>query len=158
MKMYSLVRNQTVPADLETVFRFFEKPENLSKITPPALRFRLLTASPILMDKGTVIDYTIRIFGSEVFWKTLITLYEPPLRFVDEQIAGPYRLWRHTHTFRETKDGTEINDDVSYALPLGFIGDLVHRFSVRHRLSHIFDFRAGAIERLFSRKAGDSGE
>jgi ligand-binding SRPBCC domain-containing protein len=145
MKMYTLHRRQRILHPRSHVFGFFEAPENLARITPPSLGFRILTPLPITMKVGTVIDYTIRWLGVPVRWRTLITTYDPPFRFVDEQINGPYALWHHSHRFEETADGTEMTDEVRYCLPFGFLGDLGHTLIVRRQLEHIFDYRATVI-------------
>ncbi|MCG3176644.1 MAG: hypothetical protein MOGMAGMI_01602 [Candidatus Omnitrophica bacterium] len=150
MKLHQLERAQTVPASLERVFAFFKRPENLERLTPSGLGFRILTPRPIVMREGALIDYTIRLSGLPVRWTTLITRYEPPLRFVDEQLRGPYAYWHHTHEFREVAGGTEVSDRVVYALPLGALGGLLHRLYVRQELERIFGYRAEAIRSAFA--------
>ena len=138
---------QVVAADLESeVFPFFSRPENLEKLTPPMLRFRILTPSPIKMQKGAVIDYRIRVRGVPIRWRTLISAYEAPYRFVDEQIRGPYRLWRHEHTFTQTAEGTVCVDKVNYR-PLG--GAIMNRLFVERDLRRIFEFRQKILDELF---------
>lgn len=152
MRTYKLQREQWVAKELERVFPFFARPENLALITPPGLGFRLLTPRPVDMQAGRVIDYTIRVSGWPVRWRTLITRYDPPWCFVDEQIAGPYSFWHHTHTFREQDGGTLIRDEVRYALPLvmaGPVRGLVHALYIRPKLERIFDFRGQVFNRLF---------
>jgi ligand-binding SRPBCC domain-containing protein len=136
------------PASAVEVFAFFESAENLAHITPPSLGFRILTPAPITMKVGTVIDYTIRWLGIPVRWRTLITTYQPPDLFVDEQIRGPYSLWHHTHRFEDVPEGTLMNDEVHYCLPFGPIGDLTHGLVVKRRLGYIFDYRAMVIGKL----------
>ena len=85
----------------DDVFNFFSMPENLVKITPKSLSFTILTPKPIDMEKGTLIDYTISLMGFPVHWRTLISDYNPPHSFIDQQIKGPYAFWHHTHTFTE---------------------------------------------------------
>ena len=149
MRTYILQREQWVDRPLDRVFPFFERPENLALITPPGLDFRLLTPRPVKMEQGRVIDYTIRIFAMPVRWRTLITTYEPPFRFVDEQILGPYSFWHHTHTFTEIPGGTLIGDDVRYLLPLGWLGDLMNALAVRRRLEGIFTHRRRVVAERF---------
>ena len=148
MTIHTLERKQQLPMKPREVFPFFESPGNLARITPPWLNFRILTPGPIEMKVGTVIDYTIRWMGIRVRWKTLITSHEPPWKFVDEQIKGPYSLWHHTHQFLEIPSGTEMTDRVRYVLPGGLIGDVAHALVVRRQLNGIFDYRAEAISKL----------
>lgn len=150
MKVHTLFRRQLVPTPLEEVFAFFSRPENLERITPPDLGFQILTPSPIAMREGAVIDYAIRIGPFPTRWTTLITTYEPPHRFVDLQLRGPYAYWHHTHSFEETPDGTLLTDEVRYALPFGPLGEIARELAVERQLEYIFRERSRVIESLFS--------
>lgn len=154
MSPYTLERSQHLPYPRAEVFPFFASPENLAAITPRWLGFTILTPAPIEMKVGTVIDYAIHWLGIPVRWKTLITTYEPGRRFVDEQIAGPYALWHHTHTFEDAGGGTTMTDRVVYALPFGPLGDLAHSLMVRRQLEEIFDYRAAVLARLLEERLG----
>jgi ligand-binding SRPBCC domain-containing protein len=157
VRIYLLEREQLVGKPPERVFPFFARPENLALITPPSLDFRLLTPSPVGMERGRTVDYTIRILGMPVRWRTLISEYDPPRQFVDEQLSGPYCFWHHTHSFEAQGDGTLIRDRVRYALPLFLIGlgrDLVHRLYVRRELEAIFDYRRDVFASLFGGEDG----
>lgn len=147
MKVHVLRRTQTVARPLHTVFAFFARPENLERITPGDLGFTILTPGPIEMRSGALIDYTIRLFGVPMRWTTLITTYRPPHSFIDEQLRGPYAFWHHRHLFRESGQGTEITDEVHYALRGGVLAPVIHRLFVRRQLEKIFDHRARIIER-----------
>jgi ligand-binding SRPBCC domain-containing protein len=146
--MWRLECEMTAPVAIERAFGLFEDPYNLAKVTPPWLRFQIVSPERIVMRRGANIDYTIRWLGLPFGWRTLITEYDPPKVFVDEQLRGPYRLWRHRHDFRETAAGTIISDRVDYRLPFGFIGDLAHALVVRRQLIGIFRFRQRAIADL----------
>ncbi|MEZ4386764.1 MAG: SRPBCC family protein [Candidatus Krumholzibacteriia bacterium] len=152
MKVHVLERVQRVPAPLDEVFGFFARPENLAEITPPNLGFQILTPSPIAMKEGAVIDYVVSLGGLPLRWRTLITCHEPPHKFVDEQLSGPYSFWHHTHTFRALPDGgTELGDVVRYALPFGPLGDLAHALVVGRQVAGIFSHRRRVIADRFGR-------
>ena len=156
MKKYILRRKQVIPRSLEEVFVFFSHPENLTRITPADMGFSILTPLPIAMKSGALIDYTIRVLGVSLRWTTLITTYDPPRCFVDEQIRGPYSFWHHRHYFNATDAGTEVLDEVHYALPGGVLAPLAHALFVRRALKRIFDHRAQIIAQEFStRGAGE---
>jgi ligand-binding SRPBCC domain-containing protein len=129
------------------LFPFFADALNLERITPRFLRFRVVTPSPIEMRVGTLIDYRLRVRGIPLRWRTEITAWEPPLRFVDEQIRGPYRTWIHEHRFEVIEGGTRMIDTVRYAAPGG---RLVERLLVDRDVAEIFDFRCRALEEIFS--------
>lgn len=149
MAVHELVVEQELPLPVERVFGFFADAGNLEAITPPWLNFHIVTPRPIEMKPGTLIDYRLKIRGVPARWRTLISDYDPPRRFIDQQIKGPYRLWHHEHTFEPTgAGGTLIRDRVRYELPrLPGVG-LVHRWLVRPDLERIFAYRKQAIARL----------
>jgi ligand-binding SRPBCC domain-containing protein len=129
----------------EEVFPFFADAANLGRITPPWLHFRMVTELPIEMRVGALISYRIRMRGIPLRWTTKITAWEPPWRFVDEQLSGPFRLWVHEHTFEETSNGTLVRDHVEYRVPGG---SLVNRFFVRPDMERIFNFREQQLRLL----------
>jgi ligand-binding SRPBCC domain-containing protein len=134
------------------VFPFFADAANLERITPPELSFRIVTALPIPMGRGTLIDYKLRLFGIPFRWKTRIQEWDPPRRFVDEQIRGPYRMWVHTHEFRPHPQGTLMIDRVRYALPLYPVGEWAAPV-IGYLISWIFRYRARIIVGLMEEKA-----
>ncbi len=129
-----------IPVPVQEAFTFFENPYNLAKITPPWLRFRVLTEG-LVMREGVEIDYTIRWLGLPLKWKTIISEYKPPFFFVDEQAKGPYTPWRHRHEFHPAEGGTLVTDAIDYVLPLGPAGRLAHSLVVRRQLEHILEYR-----------------
>ena len=139
--------------DISTVLDFFSKPENLSVITPRAMKFKILTPSPIDMKVGTLIDYTINIIFMPIRWRTLITKYDPPNIFVDQQLSGPYSMWHHTHTFEQLGDNeTLIKDEVIYSIPFAFIGRITHYLYIKGELEKIFTYRKNKIEEIIDAK------
>jgi ligand-binding SRPBCC domain-containing protein len=148
---HTLRREQRLPSPPAAVFEFFGDPSNLEAITPPLLRFRMLTPDPIVMAAGTLLRYRLRVHGVPVSWLTMITDWEPPHRFVDVQLEGPYALWHHTHTFQDDgSGGTLMRDEVRYALPLGGLGEIANRLLVRRDIEQIFDYRAARVPALLS--------
>lgn len=148
MSYHVLTASQRIERPLAEVFDFFSRAENLGAITPPELQFRIDTPLPIAMRPGTLIDYTIRLHGIPMRWRTLISVWEPPHRFVDEQLKGPYAEWIHTHTFRADGPGaTVMEDEVRYRLPFGVLGKLALPL-VRRQVEGIFAFRRREVERL----------
>ncbi len=149
MKIYQLQKEQFVGRPLAEVFSFFERPENLAAITPPSMGFRIVTPPPILMKEGAVFEYSIRVMGIQMRWKSLISEYKPPFRFIDEQVKGPYTSWQHTHTFTEVHGGTLIGDEVRYAMPFGIIGRVAQRLVVSRQLEDIFSHRSQVMCTMF---------
>jgi ligand-binding SRPBCC domain-containing protein len=148
MTVHVLEREQLVAAPLADVFAFFAQARNLERITPPWLRFVVLTPGPIEMAPGALIDYRLQVRGVPLRWTSRIEEWAPGRGFVDRQLRGPYRLWLHRHEFAELDGGTIVRDRVRYELPLGPIGDAVHAAIVRHDLARVFDFRRDAVRRL----------
>lgn len=148
MARYTLQRESLIDQPRSAVFDFFSKAENLERITPPWLRFRILTPPPIEMRRGATIPYQLRVRGIPVKWLTEIERWDPPCEFVDVQVKGPYKLWRHTHRFFEVEGGTRIVDVVEYDLPFGPLGRLAHWLRIAHDLSDIFDYREQRVRAL----------
>lgn len=136
-----------VPESRSRVFEFFSNAHQLEKITPPTIRFSVLTPKPIKMKVGTLIDYRLKIHGLPLRWQSRITAWEPETRFVDEQVKGPYKRWHHEHIFEDHEGGTRIIDIVNYDVPFSF---LVHPLFVRPDLEKIFKYRCTKIMELMT--------
>src|SRR4051812_36957498 len=151
MRTHILQREQLLrglaPAD---VFPFFADARNLEAITPPLLGVRVVTPHRIEMRVGTLIQYRLRLHGVPISWLTSIQAWDPPVRFVDVQVRGPYGLWHHTHTFEEVPGGTLMRDTVRYAIGFGPLGELARRALVERDLRTIFDARAAAVPALLN--------
>src|SRR5579872_3792655 len=121
MRIHEYRSDVWLPLPPGELFGFFAHAPNLDTITPAWLHFRIVTPQPILMGAGTLIDYKLRVRGIPLRWRTLIKEWQPPYRFVDQQLRGPYRRWIHEHIFEICCGGTRVRDIVSYAVPLDFL-------------------------------------
>lgn len=139
-----------LPVPPEELFPFFSDAANLEAITPPWLNFRIVSPQPILMKAGALIDYRLRVRGIPMRWRTLIREWEPPYRFVDEQLRGPYRQWIHEHTFEPKDGGTLARDRVQYAVPFDA---LVHRLLVKPDIETIFEYRERVLRERFGKRS-----
>jgi ligand-binding SRPBCC domain-containing protein len=144
-----LERTTLVRAPLASVFDFFSDPRNLARLTPPAMRFRIVEAPDRKLRAGDRMRYTIRLLGIPVGWTTLITSWDEGRSFSDVQERGPYRSWTHTHAFAAVGDGVRMRDRIEYELPFGVLGRIAHAFWVGPQLRRIFDYRERAIREVF---------
>ena len=143
----TIVSELWIPRHRDDVFPFFADAINLEAITPPLIHFAILTPSPIEMRAGLRIDYRLRLLGLPLSWQSEITLWDPPRKFVDEQVRGPYRVWIHEHTFEERDGGTLVRDHVRYSVPGGILIEVPF---VRPRLREIFTYRSKRLGEIFA--------
>ena len=146
MPDFRITSSVTLGHPLEQVFEFFSKAENLGLLTPPWLRFTVVSPLPIEMKAGALIEYRIRLYGIPMKWTSEITEWDPPHMFEDTQIRGPYRKWVHRHTFEERDEGTVVTDEVRYRVPGGAV---INRLFVGSRVRKIFDYRKAKLKELF---------
>lgn len=145
MAEHILKRELTLELPREQVFAFFADAKNLELITPSHLNFKITSPYPIELREGALIDYQLSLHGIPMNWRTEITEWDPPHRFVDTQLKGPYSQWIHTHSFTALDANTTlIEDEVHYRLPLAPLGDLFH-FVVEGELKKIFDYREKVV-------------
>ncbi len=150
MGIHKLEATQSLPIDIQAAWEFFSNPANLNAITPPRLGFQMTSKAPTQMYPGLFLTYRVRpLFNVPLDWVTEITQVEAPLRFIDEQRSGPYRIWHHEHHFREVPGGVEMRDVVYYSIGFGPIGDLIARTVVRKRVHEIFRYRKRVLEQRF---------
>ena len=129
------------------MFAFFADPANLARLTPPSVRVRLLTASPV-MAAGAVLDYRLRWLGLPIRWRAFVREYDPPYRFLDVQLQGPYARWEHRHRFLAEDGGTIVEDRVVYRLPLGGVGRALHAVLVGRQLRAAWAYRTRRLAEL----------
>lgn len=141
---------QYIERPLDKVFQFFSDPHNLEKITPPLLKFKIDNLSPGPVKEGTEINYTLKIHGIPVKWKTEILNWNENQSFVDTQRKGPYKTWHHTHRFVPVRNGTMMTDEVYYKVPLGFLGNQLLEPYIRKDIEKIFAFRREAFKDLLA--------
>lgn len=151
MSTYIFNAEQFLPVDMATAWDFFSSPQNLATITPPSLSFKIISN----LDEGEIypgqlIRYIVKpLFGIPLQWTTEITSVNKPFLFVDTQVKGPYKLWEHTHRFREHGKGILMEDEVRYQLPFGILGKAAHSLVVRKKLQEIFSFRKTVLSQIF---------
>jgi ligand-binding SRPBCC domain-containing protein len=144
---YRLIAQQFTSQPREQIFEFFSDAWQLEAITPPWLHFEVLTPAPIVISQGTLIDYRLRLRGIPLRWQSIISVWEPPHRFVDEQMRGPYRRWHHEHIFEEQAAGTLCRDIVDYEVPGGA---LINWLLVERDIRKIFAFRQEKLRELLA--------
>ena len=155
--IHVLERTQRVELPIERIFEFYGDARNLETLTPPWMGFHVITPEPIEMRPGAIIDYRVNVHGLPLRWRTRIEAWEPPTRFVDVQLRGPYSRWEHTHTFQpDGADAVLIGDRVRYVLPLGPLGEIAHVALVKRDLKRIFDYRELAVSRALGPLANGS--
>lgn len=151
MKEELFISVQDFPASRAEVFPFFADPANLEALTPPWLKFEVLTPRPLPQGEGALFDYRIRVRGLPIRWRTLIEAFVPGQVFVDRQIAGPYALWHHTHRFEDLPDGgTRMIDRVRYRVGWGLLGRLATALLIRRDIERIFAYRRQVLAEKFS--------
>jgi len=146
VRVFTHASEQWLPRPLDEVFPFFADARNLEELTPAWLSFTVLTPEPIPMAVGTTIDYRLAWRGIPLRWRSEIAAWEPPHRFVDRQLRGPYRLWHHEHRFEERNGGTDVIDVVEYAV---WGGAIAVNLGVRRDIQRIFDFRRARLVEIF---------
>jgi ligand-binding SRPBCC domain-containing protein len=149
VRVHTFTAEQWLPRRVGQVFDFFSDAGNLGVLTPPWLHFRILTPRPIPMRPGTLIDYRLRVRGVPIFWRSEITEWDPPFRFADRQVRGPYRRWVHTHSFEGRDGGTLMSDKVEFAVPGWFLEPLLTRWLVLPDVERIFAYRREKMRELF---------
>jgi len=110
----------------------------------------LLDDEPPRIEHGTLIDYRLRLHGVPLRWRTEIAAWEPPARFVDRQVSGPYETWEHEHRFRDAGGGVVMSDRVDYRIRGGRPADWIGDHAVARRdLRRIFEYRQEALRARF---------
>jgi len=112
--------------------------------------FHVKNQIPEKIYEGLMIEYTVTpLMGIPMNWITEITHVKDHEYFVDEQRKGPYKIWHHEHHFKVVEGGVEMEDILSYVLPLGILGKIAHALFVKSKVREIFDFRNKKVEEIF---------
>ena len=150
MADYVLERRVWLPRPRPEVFEFFADPRNLDRLHPAWARPRWLTPPPARLATGVVLDF--RAAGLPGRWRVIVREFDAPFRFVDAQVWGPFARWEHRHRFTEGAEdegGTWVEDRVTYRLPLGPLGRLIHAVGAGHQVRRLFDYRDRRLRELF---------
>ncbi len=151
-KVYRLYREQTLPISKAEAWDFFSTPRNLEELTPTEIGFKILTCSHEKMVEGQIISYKVKVFPLIwIHWVTEITYVQEGEYFIDDQRSGPYAMWHHRHTFKEVDEGVLMEDEVHYAMPFGFLGQIMHKLFIGKKLQRIFDYRIEMLEEKFGK-------
>ncbi|HWG45757.1 MAG TPA: SRPBCC family protein [Gemmataceae bacterium] len=144
---------ETLAAPLSRVFDFFSRPANLVKISPPELHFQLLSG-PEQLHLSARVTLQGRRWGLSQRFVNEVTIWEPELRFVDEQREGPFKKWIHTHQFEVLADGgTRVMDRIDYETPGGMLGFVITAKAVERDLKWIFEYRREKLMELLNGQA-----
>ena len=152
MKIYRVNRTQLLNISIDEAWHYFSSPENLKEITPEHMRFEIkFMTGGDQMYAGQLINYRVNVLPYyRVKWTTEITHVEAPFRLIDEQRFGPYAMWHHEHRFTTVENGTLMEDEISYAVPFGFLGTIANYLFVRKEVESIFDYRYEVLEKKFN--------
>ncbi len=151
MKIYRYHEEQRLPVKIEEAWKFFSDPVNLTKITPPDMKFRITNNPEKDIYSGMIITYKLRpLLNIPANWVTEIVSVDKPYSFIDMQRFGPYKFWHHRHHFKVINGGVLMTDEVNYLLPFGILGRVFHSLLVKKRIQKIFNYRRTALKKIFS--------
>ena len=144
-----LTKYQWIDKKPSEVFGFFSNENNLEKITPEHLKFKVESKNTEKIEAGTLIDYSLILHGIPLKWRTRINAFEDQKMFIDEQLKGPYSKWIHTHRFIPVGNGTLVVDEIIYKIPMGLLGNLFAGSFIKNDLRKIFNHRKKVIGQYF---------
>lgn len=148
-KRYTLHDSQKLPVSAEKLMIFFSVPENLARITPESMEFKVVSSTTRPIEEGTVLEYRVKKFGSYRKWKSYIREWKPGDYFVDVQQEGPFKHWEHKHILKPIEGGTEVIDELQYEVPFGIFGKIGHSLLLRNDIIKSFNYRKKKMEELF---------
>ena len=150
MKTYKLTGEIELPISIEEAWEFFSNPNNLGKIMPKDMGFKVVEDATLPLYEGQIIQYSVTPLPLfKTTWISEINHIKKPYFFVDTQLEGPYKLWHHKHFLEATETGTKITDVVHYQVPFGILGRLLHPIIIKPKLNKIFEHRTEQIKALF---------
>lgn len=136
-----------LPRPLDFVFDFFCRPANLLALAPPELKMDLIEA-PERIEQGSRIVLRTRRWGITQQLAGEVTVWEPGIRFVEEQREGPFRKWAHHHFFEEVGESTQVRDRIEYEGPGGALGLLMTARLIESELQQMFAYRQQKLQEL----------
>jgi ligand-binding SRPBCC domain-containing protein len=153
MKLYRFTSKQTLPITQKQAWRFFSSPSNIVVITPRRFNLKIQSVSDYgILHTGQVIELNMRVLLLfRITWRTAVTEVNDLNTFTDVQLAGPFERWTHKHSFTEVSDGTEITDEIEYAIPFGHFGRFVNFLFVQRELRKLFNFRSDVLSTCLKR-------
>ncbi len=153
--MYTqIIKKQLIKTDIENLWDFMSSPKNLDRITPKEMKFNIKSKNKDQkMYEGMIITYTVTpLLNIPLNWVTEITHIKKNKYFVDEQRLGPYKMWHHEHIFEEKEDGILMTDIITYAPPMGVLGDIANKLFINKKVHNIFNYRKKIIDQIFNKK------
>jgi ligand-binding SRPBCC domain-containing protein len=151
MKLQYHKFEQFLPISLDEAWDFFSAPQNLNEITPPEMKFEILTKEIPRVYAGQIVQYNVTPFPFFTSgWVTEITQVEERKLFIDEQRFGPYAFWHHQHHFKEQDGGVLMTDILHYRVPLGIVGKLVNALFIQSKVKGIFEYRFKLLEKKYA--------
>jgi ligand-binding SRPBCC domain-containing protein len=129
------------------VFAFFADPRHVNHLTPPWLRVRLLRGEA-RRQAGAVLDYRVQCFGIPLAMRGFVREFDPPFRFLEVQVRGPFARWEHRHRFLDTGETTLMEDRLVYRLPFGLVGRAVHLLVAQQMMAAAWAYRTRRIGEL----------
>jgi ligand-binding SRPBCC domain-containing protein len=144
-----LIFEHHVPRPRDLVFAFHENPRHLELILTDWKPFRLLHCNESILpgSETWVEETTFGILPVVLGYRHVV--YEPPVRFGEELIHGPFRRFSHIHEFESLVDGgTIVRDRLDVVVPWQFGGALAMRAVAAPRLRRVFALRGRALQKL----------
>lgn len=137
--LYSYESKISAPA--ADVFSYHERSSALQRLSPPWEPIRVLEKNGGIR-VGDTVSIQMNMGPFKATWKAKHIEYEENRQFVDLQVKGPFKYWKHTHSFRSINPlETNLKDTVRLELPFGAYGHALGYSKVRKKLNQLFTYR-----------------